>query len=318
MKVFVAGATGVLGRRLVRLLHERGHSVVGLARRPENERVIRALGGESRPGNLFNADSLARAAEGADVIVHAATAIPGSRRVTAPDFALNDRIRTEGTRALAAAAAKIGARAFLFQSIVWIASPPDGSPFDESSPVSSNPFYGATIEGEAITHESGEKFGFAAGVLRCGWFYSSDSAHTRFMGREIARRRLPVIGRGDAVWSPLHVDDAASAFAAASTAPRKGLWHVVDDTPVPGAEFLRYFAERLGSRPPFRVPRWLARLLAGEYTVAFLTMSTRASNARFRKDFGWAPHYPSYREGLDQIVSAWHREGFLIGKARTA
>ncbi|HLQ26361.1 MAG TPA: NAD(P)-dependent oxidoreductase [Acidiferrobacterales bacterium] len=315
MKVFIAGATGVLGRRLVRLLHERGHSVIGLQRRPANEPVIRGLGAESRPGDLFDVDALAHAAEGADVIVHAATAIPTGRRVTPPDFALNDRIRTEGTRALAAA--KVGARGFLFQSIVWVATPPDGSPFDERSPVGHNPLYRSTIAGEAIAHEAGEKFGFAAGVLRCGWFYAPDSAHTRFMGKEIARRRLPIIGRGDAAWSLIHVDDAASAFAAVVAAPHRGLWHVVDDVPVPVAEFLRHFAERLAARPPFRVPTWLARLVAGNYAVGLLTTSIRTSNARFRKDFGWTPRYPSYREGLEQIVAAWRGEGFLPGKTGT-
>jgi nucleoside-diphosphate-sugar epimerase len=316
VKVFLTGATGVLGRRLVRQLRERGHAVSALRRRAENEPVLRALGAEPRQGDLFDADSLARAAEGAEVVIHAATAIPTGARATPRDFELNDRIRTEGTAALAAAAAKSGARTFLFQSIVWVAAPRDGAPFDEDARPSDDPTMRGTIEGERLTREAGAKHGFVAAVLRCGWFYAHDAAHTRFMGAQLARRRMPVIGRGDAAWSMLHVENAAGAFVAAAEARKSGLWHVVDDGPVTMAEFLGAFAERLGARPPRRVPGWLARIAAGKYAVDFLTSPVRASNARFRRDFGWTPRYPTYREGLDEIVAVWKAEGFLVVGAR--
>ncbi len=311
MKIFIAGATGVLGRRLVHLFRVSGHSVIGLVRSPQGEQIVQSLGGESRRGDIFDTDSLARAAEGANVVIHAATSIPRKRRLKPSDFEMNDRIRREGTRALTACAAKIGAKLYLHQSIAWVARPPDGSTFDEDSPPNPDKFYKPTIAGEIIAREAGERFGFSASVLRCGWFYSADSSHTRLFGEDLLRRRAPIIGRGDAVWALLHLDDAASAFVTAAETNRSGLWHVVDDQPVTMAEFLINFAERLGAPPPRRVPPLLARLIAGNYLVNFLTSSTRTSNARFRSEFGWAPRFPSFKEGLDQVVAAWKSEGFL-------
>jgi nucleoside-diphosphate-sugar epimerase len=314
MKIFIAGATGVLGRRLVNLFRVGGHSVTGLVRSPRGEQIVQSLGGESRKGDIFDADALARFAEGANVVIHAATSIPIKRRLKPSDFEMNDRIRREGARALTACAAKIGARLYIHQSIVWVARPPDGSTFDEDSPPNPDKFYIPTIESEMIARESGERFGFSVSVLRCGWFYSADSSHTRLFGEDLLRRRLPIIGRGDATWALLHLDDAASAFVTAAEANRSGLWHIVDDQPVTMAEFLISFAERLGAPPPRWVPVWLARLITGKYLVNFLTSSTRTSNARFRSEFGWAPHFPSFREGLDQVVAAWKSEGFLTRK----
>jgi nucleoside-diphosphate-sugar epimerase len=313
MRVFLTGGTGVLGRRLVRLLVARGHAVAALQRRPENEKTLRELGAEPRAADLYDADGLARAAEGAEVVIHAATAIPGGARQRAEDFAANDRIRTEGTRTLAQAAAKAGARRFIYQSIVWVAAPPDGSAYDEGAPVSKDPLQHGTVEGERIALEAA---GLWTCVLRCGWFYAPDATHTRFMGAEIMRRRVPVIGRGDAVWAMLHVDDAASAFAAAAEGTASGLWHVVDDAPVASGDFLRAFAAQLGAKAPLRVPLLLARAFAGKFAVQFLTTSMRTSNARFKQAFpAWTPNHPTHREGLAAVVAAWKAEGYLVGGA---
>lgn len=311
MKIFIAGATGVLGRRLIQQFLTRGRSVVGLVRTPQGEQLVRSLGGESRWGDLFDAGALARAAEGADVVIHAATSIPNKRRLAPSDFEMNNRIRRDGTRALTVCAAKIGAQLYLQQSIVWAAQPPDGSAFDEDSPTFPNSVTLSALEGEAIAHEAGKRFGFNVSVLRCGWFYSADSSHTRIMGEELFRRRMPIIGKGDAVKSLLHVDDAASAFVNVAEANRGGLWHVVDDYPVTMAELLTGFAERLGALSPRRVPIWLARLVAGKYLVSFLTSSIRTSNARFHHEFGWTPRFSSFKEGLDHVVTAWKSEAFL-------
>jgi nucleoside-diphosphate-sugar epimerase len=316
MRIFIAGATGVLGRRLVQQLHERGHEVVGLARSEAGERRIGTLGGISSRADLFDAEALARAAEGSEVVIHAATAIPTKQRPGPSDWAMNDRIRREGTRALTTAAAKVGAKLYLQQSITWIARPPDGSPFDEDSPTYPDPVTRSALDGELIAREAGERSGFATGVLRCGLFYGADSAHTRLLGDGLTKRRIPIVGRGDAIWTNLHLDDAAGAFVAAAEAGRGGLWHVVDDEPVTVARFLMDFAERLGAPPPRRVPVWLARLLAGQTAVNFLRMSMRTTNARFRREVGWTPRFPSYRAGLDQIVAAWQAERFVEGPTR--
>lgn len=310
MRVFVAGATGVLGRRLVRRLATRGHRVVGLVRDERGAEIVRTAGGEPRHGDLLEPDSLRPAVEGAESVVHAATRIPVTRRPGPADFETNDRIRRDGTENLLRAAAAVGAYHYVQQSVVWLASPDDGSPFDESAPPNPDVGTESALYGERIARSAGARHGFSVAVLRCGWFYAPDASHTRMMGRELARRRLPIIGRGDAIWAPLHADDAAEAFAAAATLPLDGLWHVMDEEPVEARTFLGAFAERLGAPPPRRVPRWLARLLAGRYMVDLLTRSTRTSAERFRSAFSWLPLYPTYREGLDQVVGAWEEKGF--------
>ena len=313
MKVFIAGATGVLGRALVRQLSARGHEVVGLARSAEGEQLIRSLGGQSRGADLFDADSLARAADGATAVVHAATAIPLKTRTSLADWTLNDRIRREGTRALTRAAALVGAQVYLQQSVVWVARPTDGAFFDEDAPIRPHPILMSAVDGELIALEAGARHGFATAVLRYGAFYGADTGHTRSMAEALAARKLPIIGRGDARLGAVHVDDAAGAAVAALEAGRGGLWHVVDDHPVSSAELFMELARRIGAPAPRHAPVWLARLLAGSYTVEMFTVATHTSNARIRRDLGWAPSFPTIREGLDQVVAAWQAEGFMVG-----
>jgi nucleoside-diphosphate-sugar epimerase len=305
MNVFIAGSTGVLGRRLVEQFVGRGHAVVALVRSPDGEQRVASLGAQARYADIFDARGLVHAAQGAEVVIHAATAIPNKPRTTARDWEQNDRIRRAGTEALAECAGQIGAKLFIFQSIVWLASPADGSQFDETAPPRPTAITQSALDGERIAQDAAQRHGFAVCVLRCSWFYGADSAHTKLFGRELMRRRMPIIGKGDAVWSWLHLDDAADAFVTAAEAGQAGLWHVTDNEPVTARDSLRGFAERLGARPPRTVPVWLARLLAGRDAVEFLTETTRATNARFRRDFDWSPKYPTYREGYDQIVAAW-------------
>lgn len=308
MRVFIAGATGVLGRRLVRQFAERGHEVVGLARDERGRAAVESGGGEARAGDLFDADSLARAGEGAEVFIHAATSIPNKRRLRSADFAENDRIRREGTLALAEAAGRAGARLYLQQSIAWVARPSDGSFFDEDSPPRPDRVSLSAFDAERFAHEAGARLGFGVGVLRCGWFYAPDAASTRAFGAGLRARQMPVVGRGDALMSCVHADDAAGAFVAAAEAGRGGLWHVVDDRPVTVREMLEEFAALLGAPPPRRVPAWLARLAAGSYAVEFMTSSTLTSNARLRRETAWTPRFPTIKEGLAQIVAEWGEE----------
>jgi nucleoside-diphosphate-sugar epimerase len=310
MRVFVAGATGVLGHRLIRGLVDAGHDAVGLARDERGEQVIREAGGASVRASLFDTDQLARVAEGCDTVIHAATAIPKKRRVSASNWAANDRIRREGTQALTDAAAKIGARHYIQQSIAWVARPPDDAPFDEDGPVYPDPVVASAIDAEQIAREAAATHGFTATVLRGGWFYGPDAWHTQLFGRMLRRRMLPIVGSGEACWSPLHLDDAASAFVhAVETAPG-GTYHVVDDEPVTIRAFLGHFADRLGADAPMWCPVWLAKLVSGAAAAEMFTRSTVTSNQRFRAATGWAPAYPTYREGIDQVVTTWEREGF--------
>lgn len=296
---------------MVRVLVERGHEVVGLVRDERGREAVAARGGVPKEADLFDADALAHVANGCEVIVHAATAIPSGSRPKPEDFALNDRIRREGTRSLAECAARIGARRLVLQSIVWVAAPPHGGAFDETSPPHPTPVTASALDAERILGECAERDGYTAAALRCGWFYASDAVHTRGLGAALLHRKALIVGGGRAVWSPLHIDDAAAAFAAAVESDRAGLWHVVDDEPVTVREFLTAFAERLGAQPPRRVPVWLARLLAGRYLADFMTSSMETNNEAFRRDFDWAPRFPSYREGLDQVVTAWQDEGWV-------
>jgi nucleoside-diphosphate-sugar epimerase len=124
----------------------------------------------------------------------------------------------------------------------------------------------------------------------------------------LRKRQLPIMGKGEAMWAMIHSDDAASAYLAASEKPRSGIWHVVDNELVEASTFLKEFAARLGAPSPRRVPVWLARWFAGQQAVEYFTRSTRTTNARFRHDFGWSPLYPTYREGLQQIIAAWKEQ----------
>jgi nucleoside-diphosphate-sugar epimerase len=308
MKIFIAGASGVLGRRLVRQFVARGHSVIGQARSPKSESAVKEAGGEPRHADLFDAESLAKAAEGCDTVIHAATSIPVKQKTTPADWAMNDRIRRKGTRCLTEAAAKIGAKTYLQQSIAWVARPKDESPFDEGSPTVSEPTIQSAIDAEAIAREAESAESFTVSILRCGFFYDCESAHMRMLAEALRKRRMPIIGGGNAAWAMIHTDDAASAYVAAAENPRSGLWHIVDNELVEVRTFLQEFAARLGAPAPRRVPVWLAKWLAGEQAVEYFTRSTKTTNARFRHDFGWTPRYSNYRQGLDQIVAAWKEQ----------
>ncbi|HEX2203631.1 MAG TPA: NAD-dependent epimerase/dehydratase family protein, partial [Longimicrobium sp.] len=314
MKIFIAGATGVLGRRMVAELAGRGHEVVGMARGEEKAALVRSLGGVPAQVSLFDADALARAADGAEVVVHAATAIPTGMEARSPKaWEANDRIRRDGTRALTEAAARVGARRYLQQSVAWVVRTAPGGPFyDESTPPDPPAPLVSAIDGERIALEAGAKHGFEAAVLRGGMFYGADTAHNRMMTELLLKRRLPILGRGDYLTAPIHADDVAGAFVLAAEAPRvTGTWHVVDDEPVTAAALFRRLAEAVGAPEPRRLPLWIAKLLLGRVVVEAMTVSMNTSNAKLRRELGWVPRYPTYREGIAQMVAAWREEGFL-------
>ena len=306
----MAGATGVLGRRLVGRLVANGHTVVGLARTPEKERLVKSLGGIPARADLFDAKSLASAMAGTEVAIRTATSIPTKTRLKPEDFHTNDRIRTQGTRAMIEAAARVGARGYVHESIVWAVRSSDGSPYGEEATPNPQSYLRATLEGERIARQTGEQLGMDVAILRCGLFYAPDAAHTRTMGERLMKGTLPIVGNGQTTGSLAHADDAAAAFVAASESQRGGLWHVVDNRPVTLEELFTEFARRLGARSPRRVPPWLAKLAAGSLSVEILLTSFPTSSIRFQRETGWRPKYPTFREGLDQIVGAWKSEGF--------
>lgn len=237
MRVFVAGATGVLGRRLVATCTGCGYDVVGLTRDERGDAVVREAGGEPRRGDVFDQESLLEAATGADVVVNAATKIPTDNDPADETWALNDRVRRDGTENLVATAGAVDADRFLQQSVVWVARQPDSSPFDETAEPHPDRSTQSALDAERIVETGSEDYGFEPVVLRGGYFYAADAAHTRQFGERLLERNLPIIGGGllgrrDATLSLLHVDDASRAYVAAIEGEPTGCFHVVDDEPV--------------------------------------------------------------------------------------
>ena len=313
MRVLVAGATGAIGRPLVRTLLERGHDVVGVARSDDNERLLRKLGATPRRADLFDARALARAAEGAEVVIRAATHIPTRGRGTRAEWATNDRIRRDGTRALLAAAREAGARRFVQESIVWVARPPyggggGGAPFDETSPVHPDEKVASAIDAERIAAEADGDL--ATLTLRLGWLYGPDTEHTRQFARMLRGRRLPVIAGGAAPLSFLHVEDAARAFADAAESDARGILHVVDERPTPVAAFFDDLAKRVGAPRPMRVPRWAGVLGAGPFITRLLTTPMVTDAKRMREATVWKPKFATVEQGLDHVQRTWRDEGF--------
>jgi nucleoside-diphosphate-sugar epimerase len=305
VRVFLAGATGVIGRRLVPLLLAAGHEVTGMARTPERAEALAALGAQAAIADALDAQAVHAAVGDAapDAVIHQLTSIPPrvNPRTMERDFALNDRLRTEGTRHLVDAARASGAGRIIAQSIAFAYAPgPPGTVHSEQDPLyldAPKPF----ARSARAVHELEQAVLGADGVvLRYGYFYGPGSSISAAgsLCRDVARRRLPIVGRGQGVWSLIHVDDAAAATVAALQRGSSGAYNIVDDEPAPVAQWLPQLAEALGAARPMRVPAPLARLAAGSYGVATMTEAQGASNELAKRELGWQPAYPSWREGF--------------------
>ncbi len=299
MRVAVAGATGVLGRAALPKLRAAGHDVRGFARRPPAD-----------ARDIFALDLLDRAAVAGfarewrpEAILHLATAIPADlqpRRAIA-QFEPTNRLRTEGTGNLAAAAEAAGGAWLISQSIAFISVPGNGLA-DEDVPLREAP--GDVMEPIAEPIAELERQTSEAGgtVLRFGQLYGPGTAFAADggIGSMAAAGKLPVITKGgrSAVFSLIHVDDAADALVSTLASGARGVFNVVDDDPAPVSEWLPALAEARGGPRPRRIPSWLARPLVGAYGVAFMCELRGASNARARSELGWSPSIPSWREGF--------------------
>jgi nucleoside-diphosphate-sugar epimerase len=310
MKVFVAGATGALGKQLIPHLVAAGHDVTGMTRSQAKADLVRTLG--ARP---VVADALDAAAVGAavgearpDAIIHQLTALAGSLDMRNPDksFALTNRLRTEGTDHLLAAGRTVGVRRFIAQSYAgWPYARTGGLVKTEDDPLDPTPIkdmgetHAAIRYLERVVTEADDIEGIA---LRYGGFYGpGTSISLEPIGEHVEivrKRRFPIVGAGTGVWSLIHIEDAAVATVAALERGAPGVYNVVDDQPAPVSEWLPGLAGALGAQPPRRLPRWLGRLLAGEATVAMMTEIRGASNAKAKRELGWQPAYPSWRQGF--------------------
>ena len=307
MKVVVAGATGVIGRRLVPQLLAGGHEVTALVRSPRSARAAEALGAKPVQADALDAGATMRAVGEAapEILIHQLTSLPRriDPRQIERDFVLNDRLRSEGTRHLVAAAQASGAPRVIAQSIAFMYAPgPPGTIHRESDPLLSDEQAPRRFRrsARAVRELESAVLGADGVVLRYGYFYGPGSAIAPdgSMGEDVARRRFPVVGDGAGVWSFVHVDDAASATVAALEGGRSGAYNVVDDEPARVSEWLPAFAHALGAPKPWRAPVFLARLAAGSYGVATMTRAQGASNELAKAELGWAPAHPTWREGF--------------------
>jgi nucleoside-diphosphate-sugar epimerase len=310
MRVFVAGASGALGKQLVPQLVAHGHEVVGTTRTPSKSDALRALGARPAVVDALDPDAVARAVAEAEpeVIVHQLTGLSGKLDMRHIDRALvmTNRLRTQGTDHLLAAGRAAGVRRVVAQSFAgWPFARTGGPVKSETDPLDPDPPGGFRAALDAIRYVEGAVTGidWADGlVLRYGGFYGPGTDLSRDPGAEltaaVARRKVPLIGDGGAVWSFVHIADAAAATVDAVEGGAPGIYQVVDDEPAPVREWLPALATTLGAKPPRHVPRWLARLLAGEAATVMMTESRGASNAKAKRELGWRPRYPSWRTGF--------------------
>ena len=306
MRVFVAGASGAVGTRLVPQLVARGHHVVATMRSSEKVAGLRVLGAEPVVLDLLDAAAVldAVAAARPDAIVHEATALTGQSDLRDFDgtFAATNRLRTRGTDALIAAAREAEVGAFVAQSFAGWPYAREGGPVKtEDDPLDPTPVPAMSETLAAIRHLEEATVAAVGAALRYGGLYGDPEDVQLELVR---RRRFPIVGDGGGVWSFVHLADAAAATVLAVERAAHGIYNVVDDDPAPVREWLPVLAEAIGAKPPRRVPRWLARLLAGEVGVVLMTEIRGASNAKAKRELGWELSYPTWRDGFRRAYRA--------------
>jgi nucleoside-diphosphate-sugar epimerase len=307
MRVFVAGATGAMGKQLVPRLVKAGHEVIGMTRTESKQETVWDLGAKPVVADALDpeqvADAVARTQP--EVIVHQLTAISGfDTRHFDREFALTNRLRTEGTDHLLSAGRAVGVRRFIAQSYAaWPYERTGGPVKSEDDPLDPTPPREMRESLAAIRHLEEAVVGadWTEGiVLRYGAFYGPGTSMSP--GGEsfeiVRKRKFPVVGDGRGVWSFVHIADAAEATVAAVERGTPGIYNVVDDEPAPVAEWLPALAQRIGAPSPWRVPKFVGRLFAGEAGAVMMTEIRGASNSKAKRELGWAPRHVSWREGF--------------------
>lgn len=316
MRVFLAGATGAIGRRLTPMLRDAGHEVIGSTRTPAKARELQQAGAEPVVLDALRREAVFQAVREArpEVVIHMLTALPQrlDPRSIQRDLAINDRLREDGTRDLVAAAQQAGATqmiaqgaAFLYMPLAGVAGRPalrseeDALDFEAPKPMlrSINALH-------MLEHTVRSADGLEGVIVRFGHLYGPGTAFAPggAIARRVIGRKLPVIGGGEAVWSFVHVDDAARAVLDAIGAPR-GVYNVVDDDPAPVRQWLPELASALGAKPPRHLSARLARPLCGTVAVSMMTKSDGASNELAKKTLGWKPQVASWRQGFRTALS---------------
>ena len=303
MRVFVAGATGAIGRRLVPQLVSRDHEVVATTSNDQKLEQLRSLGAEALVVDGLDPVGVGEAVARAEpeVVVHQMTALSGDldlRRFDA-SFARTNELRTAGTRNLLAAAQASGARRFVAQSHTgWPNIRSGGEVKTEDDPLDPEPPTAQTETLEAIRYVERAvlESPLEGVVLRYGSLYGPGASEPLI--ELVRKRRLPLLGAGQGIWSWVHVDDAAAATVAAVEHGEPGVYNIVDDEPAPVSEWLPYLAEQVGAKPPRRMPVWLGRLAAGEVGVSMMTRIRGSANAKAKRELRWEPSWKSWRDGF--------------------
>jgi nucleoside-diphosphate-sugar epimerase len=303
MRVLVAGANGAVGRRLVPMLISSGHQVTGTATKEASAGKIRAMGADADVVDGLDAAGIGEAVARAqpDAIIHEMTALSGTPDFRHFDrwFALTNRLRTEGTEHLLAAAKASGVKRFVAQSFTGWSNARSGSWIKtEADPLDPHPLKEQTETLAAIRflEQAVLEAPLEGIVVRYGGLYGPGSSETL---AEILRKRMfPVIGSGAGVVSSTHIDDAAGGTLAALERGRPGIYNIVDDDPAPSREFIPAIAAALGAPKPLHIPAWLGRLLAGDVAVTMMTEGRGSSNAKAKRELGWQPIWPSWRDGF--------------------
>jgi 2-alkyl-3-oxoalkanoate reductase len=305
VKVLVAGASGAIGRLLVPALVSAGHEVVGTTRREARAEALLAAGAQVVICDLLEpgrAEALV-AETAPDVVIDELTSLPRDFDVRRSDaFDANDRTRREASRALIAAAAALGVRRYLLQSIAFLYAPQGDGVKDEDARTwdDAPPPFSRTVAVLRANEQAVLAGPFDGLVLRYGFLYGPNTylAHEGAITRQVLARRYPIVGAGHGMLSWVHVADAVQATVVAVEWGAAGIYNVVDDDPAPLREWLPALADALGAKSPLRVPAWLARRVAGAYPVAAATVARGASNAKAQRELGWRPCVPSWREGF--------------------
>ena len=306
MRVFVAGATGAIGQQLVPRLAYAGHEVYGMTRSESKKALLCELGAVPVVADALDPDQVAEAVGGArpDVIVHQLTAIGSlDMRHFDRDFALTNRLRTEGTNHLLSAGQAVGVQRFVAQSYFGAYARTGAAVKSEEDPFDPSPAreMRETLAAIRYVEEAVLDARWTEGVvLRYGAFYGPGTsiAPGGEQAEMVRKRKFPLVGDGGGVWSFIHVADAATATVAAVEHGNRGVYNVVDDDPAPVAEWLPALAQRLGAKKPVRVPRFVGRLFAGEAGAVMMTELRGASNAKAKRELAWRPKYPSWRDGF--------------------
>ena len=309
MKVFVAGATGAIGKQLVPRLVAAGHEVHGMTHSASKQAMLYELGAEPVLADALDPDGVAKAVGRAepDVIVHQLTAIGAlDMRHFDRSFALTNRLRTEGTDYLLSAGQAVGVRRFVAQSYFGAYARTGGTVKSEEDPLDPAPVRGMRETAAAIRHleEAVLNARWTEGiVLRYGGFYGPGTslAPDGEQSQLVRERKYPLVGDAAGVWSFIHVRDAAEATVAAIEHGSPGIYNIVDDDPAPVSEWLPALAQELGARKPIHVPRFVGRLFAGEVGVVMMTELRGASNAKARRELGWRPTHSSWRQGFAEL-----------------